>query len=74
MIIIPNSVDLTPEGEIVIPNEEYLSDAYIDNVNYTAEIQPSANGLQVQFYGEDDSYLDQEQVKQAILLFNEHLR
>ena len=62
---IPNFVDLTPEGEIVSVAD--LGDkGYAENIMCTLTLMPDGDSIEINYYREDDGFLDHKQVEYII--------
>jgi hypothetical protein len=57
---LPQSVDLTPKGKLVFERPEYGEIDYFENVEYTLQISVAPNGIEIDYYGEDGNYLEDE--------------
>ena len=54
---IPTRFDITPNGKIV-DRAEFGEKGYLENVEYELQIQfPSDGIVEINYYGEDDTYL-----------------
>ena len=62
---LPISFDLTPKGEIVERKEigEY---GYADNIQYNLQFNVNENGVNISYYGENDTYLDEDRITELI--------
>lgn len=66
---LPSYVDLTPDGRIV-RRAEIGEDGYYENETYILQLEHSTDGIFVNYYGDDDNFLEAEQVREAILEHN----
>ena len=62
---LPNLIDLTPEGELV-KRANIGEEGYAENVEYHLLISVSNYITHIEYYGEDDTYLDEKQIKKII--------
>jgi len=62
---LPISFDLTPKGEIVERKEigEY---GYADNIQYNLQFNVNENGVNISYYGENDTYFDEDRITELI--------
>lgn len=58
---LPLSVDKTPEGNIV-KRAELFGVGYAENIEYSLVLQPSDDGLFLEYVGEYESYLEDHQL------------
>ena len=63
----PTHVDKTPTGKIVA-KAEYGEKGYFDNIEYELNVVRKNGIVYIQYYGEDDTYLTDEEIKQVMLL------
>tara|TARA_R100001530_G_C4200411_1_gene124606 strand:+ start:79 stop:285 length:207 start_codon:yes stop_codon:yes gene_type:complete len=62
---LPITFDLTPEDKIVDrkhPGEK----GYAENVQYTLQFNIQEDGVYISYYGEDDTYLDEDKMHELI--------
>lgn len=71
-MILPLSIDLTPEGEFV-ECAEIGELGYMDNVEYSLKLTGCRDKIHIGYYGEDDTYLEDDQVFEILQKFNGHL-
>ena len=62
---LPNLVDLTPEGKLVT-RANLGEEGYAENVEYQLRISVSNYRTHIDYYGEDDTLLDEEQIQRII--------
>ena len=62
---LPNLVDLTPKGKIV-ERANLGEEGYAENVEYHLIISVSNYTTNIDYYGEDDTFLEEEQIKEII--------
>ena len=62
---LPISFDLTPKGEIV-ERKEIGQYGYADNIQYNLQFNVNKNGVNISYYGEDDTYLDEDRIVDLI--------
>ena len=62
---LPNLIDLTPEGKLV-PRANIGEEGYAENVEYNLTISVSNHITHIEYYGEDDTYLEEEQIQEII--------
>ena len=62
---LPITFDLTPKGEIVERKEigEY---GYADNIQYNLQFNVNENGVNISYYGENDTYFDEDRITELI--------
>ena len=68
-MFLPLSIDLTPEGEFV-ERAEIGEPGYHENIEYELHLTGSRDKMAITYYGEDDTYLDDEQMIEVIKKFN----
>ena len=62
---LPITFDLTPQDKIVdrkYPGEK----GYAENVQYTLQLNIEQHGVFISYYGEDDTYLEEERINELI--------
>ena len=62
---LPNLIDLTPEGKLVT-RANIGEEGYAENIEYNLTISVSNNITFIEYYGEDDTYLEEEQIQEII--------
>jgi hypothetical protein len=62
---LPNLIDLTPEGKLV-ERANMGEEGYAENVEYNLIISVSNYITHIEYYGEDDTYLEEEQIQEII--------
>lgn len=62
---IPNAVDKKPNGKIV-KRTNFGFKGYNENICYTLQMSFNGEHLMIDYYGEDDSYLAEEDVEYII--------
>ena len=62
---LPNLIDLTPEGKLV-ERANIGEEGYAENVEYHLIISVSNYITHIEYYGEDDTYLEEEQIQEII--------
>lgn len=67
---LPQSVDLTPKGKLVFERPEYGEIEYFENVEYTLQISVAPNGIEIDYYGDDGNYLEDEQILLIVNHYN----
>lgn len=64
-MILPLTVELTPKNEIV-KKSEVGSIGYSENIEYNIQISPNTRGICIEYYGEDDTYLEPNQIEEIV--------
>ena len=67
---LPISFDLTPKGEIV-ERKEIGQYGYADNIQYNLQFNVNENGVNISYYGEGDTYFDEDRIVDLIKKYNE---
>jgi len=67
---LPISFDLTPKNEIV-EKKEIGQYGYADNIQYNLQFNVNENGVNISYYGEDDTYFDEDRIIDLIKKYNE---
>jgi len=62
---LPITFDLTPKGEIV-EKKEIGEDGYADNIQYNLQFNIQNDGVYISYYGEDDTYFDEDRLDELI--------
>jgi hypothetical protein len=62
---LPNLIDLTPEGKLV-ERANMGEEGYAENIEYNLTISVSNYITHIEYYGEDDTYLEEEQIQEII--------
>ena len=62
---LPNLIDLTPKGKLV-ERANLGEEGYAENVEYNLTISVSNYITHIEYYGEDDTYLEKEQIQEII--------
>jgi hypothetical protein len=65
-MFLPSICDLKPSGKLLFERPEYGQPGYFDNVQYTLQLHFDEDGVHVIYYGEDDTFLPEEKVKEVI--------
>lgn len=61
MASIPNAVDKQPNGKIV-RRTDFGHKGYEENICYTLQMSIIGEHLVIDYYGEDDTYLEEDEV------------
>lgn len=70
-MILPTRFDITPKGKIV-DRAEIGEKGYGENVEYELQIQFTSDGIvEINYYGEDDTYLSVKDFIKLIEINNE---
>jgi flagellar basal body rod protein FlgF len=70
-MILPTRIDMTLNGKIV-DRAEIGEKGYIENVEYELQIQFTSDGIvEINYYGEDDTYLSVKDFIKLIEINNE---
>ena len=67
---LPIAFDLTPKGKIV-EKKEIGQDGYAENIQYNLQFNVNQDGVDISYYGEDDTYLDEDRIDELIKKYNE---
>ncbi len=62
---LPITFDLTPKGEIV-ERKEIGENGYADNIQYNLQFNIQNDGVYISYYGEDDTYFDEDRLDELI--------
>ena len=62
---LPNLIDLTPTGKLV-KRANLGEEGYAENVEYHLLISVSNYTTHIEYYGEDDTLLEEKQIKKII--------
>ena len=62
---LPITFDLTPKGKIV-EKKHKGENGYAENIQYTLQFNVQENGVHVSYYGEDDTYFDEDRLDELI--------
>ena len=62
---LPITFDLTPKGEIV-ERKQIGEDGYADNIQYNLQFNIQNDGVYISYYGEDDTYFDEDRLDELI--------
>jgi hypothetical protein len=66
---LPNSIDKNPNGKITLPAK--MGDAgYFQNTNYQLQLTMLDGAVEIDYYGEDDTWLTEKEIKSIIKDFN----
>ena len=62
---LPIAFDLTPKGKIV--ERKHIGEyGYADNIQYTLQFNVQEDGVYISYYGEDDTYFDEDRIEELI--------
>tara|TARA_R100000742_G_C4242332_1_gene61816 strand:- start:123 stop:329 length:207 start_codon:yes stop_codon:yes gene_type:complete len=62
---LPRTFDLTPKGKIV--KRKHIGEyGYADNIQYTLQFNVQEDGVYISYYGEDDTYIDEDRIGEII--------
>ena len=62
---LPITFDLTPKGKIV--EKKHIGEkGYAENIQYTLQFNVQENGIYVSYYGQDDTYFDDDRISELI--------
>ena len=62
---LPITFDLTPKGKIV--ERKHIGEyGYADNIQYTLQFNVQEDGVYISYYGEDDTYFDEDRIEELI--------
>tara|TARA_R100000808_G_scaffold20324_1_gene44011 strand:+ start:903 stop:1115 length:213 start_codon:yes stop_codon:yes gene_type:complete len=67
---LPISFDLTPKNEIV-EKKEIGKYGYADNIQYNLQFNVNKDSVSISYYGEDDTYFDEDRIVDLIKKYNE---
>ena len=67
---LPIAFDLTPKGKIVEKNE-IGEKGYAENIQYNLQFNVRESGVDISYYGEDDTYFDEDRMVELIKKHNE---
>jgi hypothetical protein len=62
---LPITFDLTPKGEIV-ERKHLGEDGYAENIQYNLQFNVNENGVNISYYGENDTYFDEDRITELI--------
>ena len=62
---LPITFDLTPKGKIVEKNE-IGEEGYAENIQYNLQFNVRESGVDISYYGEDDTYFDEDRIEELI--------
>ena len=62
---LPIAFDLTPKGKIV-EKKEIGQDGYAENIQYNLQFNVNKFGVDISYYGEDDTYFDEDRIEELI--------
>jgi len=62
---LPITFDLTPKGKIV-KRKNIGESGYADNIQYTLQFNVQEDGVYISYYGEDDTYIDEDRISEII--------
>ncbi len=62
---LPITFDLTPKGKIV-ERKEIGENGYADNIQYNLQFNIQNDGVYISYYGEDDTYFDEDRLDELI--------
>tara|TARA_R110000822_G_scaffold79313_2_gene189743 strand:+ start:749 stop:955 length:207 start_codon:yes stop_codon:yes gene_type:complete len=65
---LPISFDLTPKGKIV--DRKHIGESgYAENIQYNLQFEVREIGVMVSYYGENDTYFDEDRIDELIKKF-----
>ena len=65
---LPISFDLTPKGKIV--ERKHIGESgYAENIQYNLQFEVREIGVMVSYYGENDTYFDEDRIDELIKKF-----
>ena len=64
---LPLTFDLTPKGKIV-ERKHIGENGYADNIQYTLQFNVEGDGVYISYYGEDDTFIDENRIDEIIKL------
>ena len=64
---LPLTFDLTPKGKIV-ERKHIGENGYVENIQYTLQFNIEENGVYISYYGEDDTFIDENRIDEIIKL------
>jgi hypothetical protein len=68
---LPISFDLTPQGKIV--ERKHIGEAgYAENIQYNLQFEVRETGVIINYYGEDDTYFDEDRIDELIKIHNDN--
>tara|TARA_R110002012_G_scaffold4431_3_gene20468 strand:+ start:144 stop:356 length:213 start_codon:yes stop_codon:yes gene_type:complete len=68
---LPISFDLTPKGKIV--DRKHIGESgYAENIQYNLQFNVREIGVIINYYGEDDTYFDEDRIDELIKIYNEN--
>ena len=62
---LPLTFDLTPKGKIV-ERKNVGENGYAENIQYTLQFNVQEDGVYISYYGEDDTYIDEDRIDEII--------
>ena len=62
---LPITFDLTPKGKIV-ERKHIGEDGYAENIQYNLQFNVVESGIDISYYGEDDTYFDEDRITELI--------
>jgi len=68
---LPIAFDLTPTGKIV-EQKQIGQDGYAENIQYNLQFNVTQDGVDISYYGEDDTYFDDDRIGELIKKYNEN--
>ena len=64
---LPLTFDLTSKGKIV--ERKHIGEkGYIENIQYTLQFNIEEDGVYISYYGEDDTFIDENRIDEIIKL------
>ena len=68
---LPISFDLTPKGKIV--DRKHIGESgYAENIQYNLQFEVRETGVIISYYGEDDTYFDEDRIDELIKIHNDN--
>tara|TARA_Y100000385_G_C12816409_1_gene518400 strand:+ start:150 stop:362 length:213 start_codon:yes stop_codon:yes gene_type:complete len=68
---LPISFDLTPQGKIV--ERKHIGESgYAENIQYNLQFNVREIGVMISYYGEDDTYFDEDRIDELIKIHNDN--
>ena len=62
---LPITFDLTPKGKIV-ERKHIGEEGYAENIQYTLQFHFQEDGVYISYYGEDDTFIDEDRINEII--------
>ena len=68
---LPITFDLTPKGKIV--ERKHIGESgYAENIQYNLQFEVRETGVVINYYGEDDTYFDEDRIDELIKIHNDN--